>query len=210
MEGAVVSLVARLDPSPVSGPRPGPPVVVVLGLPGTDPTGRACAFADAVGWTAASFGAALRRELADGTALGRHVATAVRTGELVADHLAVGLARQTLDALADAPGVVLAGFPRTLAQARALSGLAPGAVRWCVSLVAPRTTLMTRVRARAHPDDTDCAVHRRFLTFDRETRPVISAYAQWGLVRFVDVRRDAAEMTARLVAVARDSGVVES
>ena len=204
-----MSVTTSLARPPSTRLRPGPALVVVLGLPGTDTTGRARALADAIGWASVSFGAALRREAADGTALGRHVDTAIRAGDLVADHLAVGLARTTLDAHADAPGVVLAGYPRTLPQARALTGLAPGAVRWCVTLVAPRTTLTARIRARAHPDDSEYAVHRRFLTFDRETRPVVGAYAQRGLVRFVDVRRDPAEMTARLVAVARDNGVVE-
>ena len=204
-----MSTVAPLHPPAAVRTRPGPPVVAVLGPPGAGAADRAQRFAATVGWPAAAFGDALRREIADGTGLGRHAGAAVRTGDLIPDHLAVGLVRQVLDGHADAPGVVLAGYPRTIEQARALAVIAPGSVRWCVALVAPRILLRTRILTRDRPEETEYAVHRRFLAFDRDTRAVISAYARHGIVRFVDLRRDPVEMTARLVAVARDSGVVE-
>ncbi|MBB4396292.1 adenylate kinase family enzyme [Bradyrhizobium sp. CIR48] len=63
----------------------------------------------------------LRAAVSGGAAIGRHVAEIMERGELVPDGLVIGLIAERI-AQPDADrGFILDGFPRTVAQAEALT-----------------------------------------------------------------------------------------
>lgn len=73
-----------------------------------------------------STGDLLREAVAAGTPLGLRAKTAMDAGELVSDDIVLGMIRDRLKRDDAAAGFVLDGFPRNLAQARALEGMLAG------------------------------------------------------------------------------------
>ena len=94
--------------------------VILLGGPGAGKGTQAVGLASELGAAHVASGDLFRRNLGEGTPLGREAKTYMDKGELVPDELTV---RMVLDRLEDpdcGQGAVLDGFPRTLAQAQAL------------------------------------------------------------------------------------------
>src|SRR6185295_13077086 len=67
-----------------------------------------------------STGDILRQAVKDGTPLGKEAQGFMNAGKLVPDEIMIGLIRETLGKGKFPAGWVLDGFPRTLAQAKAL------------------------------------------------------------------------------------------
>ena len=122
--------------------------MLVLGPPGAGKGTQALKIARDHGVPKISTGDMLRDAVVSGTPLGALVKETVARGELVSDDLIVELVRCRLaedDALS---GFVLDGFPRTVAQAKALDGLLNGAPLAVVEIRVPDEELVRRVRGR--------------------------------------------------------------
>jgi len=185
-----------------------PPIVVVLGPPGAGKGTQCRRLASTMGWSHVSLGDALRAEILRGSDLGAEVRPYVEAGVLAPDELVVDLATRLLHLHgAHAEGVLLDGFPRTLAQADALAALAPDAVRCCTVLVLTREEVLARLRTRGRVDDHAAVIRERLLAYCRETKPVIRWYAQAGLARYVDAHASPPEVTMKLVALLHDEAV---
>ncbi|MGH9019635.1 MAG: adenylate kinase [Acidimicrobiales bacterium] len=91
----------------------------------------------------------LRAAVKAGTELGREVASILDAGALVSDDLVVRLVEDRLAQSDAAAGVLLDGFPRTIAQAEALDKiLEPDGVRLCVNLDVPIELVTQRLSTR--------------------------------------------------------------
>ena len=124
--------------------------VLVLGRQGSGKGVQASRLADRLGLDHVSTGDLLRRAIEEGTPLGRAVQARVDAGGLVADELVVGIVAERL-ALAEAEGrgVVLDGFPRTVAQAERLAELlAPSGIELAVHIEVPRAVAVERLLRR--------------------------------------------------------------
>ncbi len=108
-----------------SGDRPGmrPMRVVMLGAPGTGKGTQASLLAKDLGVVHISTGDMLREAVAQRTPLGLKVEGIMGQGKLVPDELMIQLVSQRLQAADCQEGFILDGFPRTLAQAKALDSL---------------------------------------------------------------------------------------
>ncbi len=95
--------------------------VIFLGPPGAGKGTQAQILQKTHGLTQVSTGDLLRRHRAEGTALGKAAQVYMDRGDLVPDALIVDMMEGELDA--HAGGVLLDGFPRTVAQAEALDAL---------------------------------------------------------------------------------------
>jgi adenylate kinase len=137
-----------------------------------------------------SSGDILRREVAAGSEVGRQVADYLRRGDLVPDELALELIAGPVVEAAANGGYVLDGFPRTLHQAKEayrtalqVSGIELQAV---IHLEVSRAELRRRMLARAdtegRSDDTDATIEHRLDVYDNQTQPLLSFYAERGLV----------------------------
>jgi adenylate kinase len=69
---------------------------------------------------ACASGDLLRKAIAQGTPLGRAAQPYLDRGDLVPDDLIIGLVLDCMEHRGDAAGIILDGFPRNVAQARAL------------------------------------------------------------------------------------------
>ena len=96
--------------------------IVLLGPPGSGKGTQANALIAARGMVQLSTGDMLREARNSGTALGKRVAAIMDAGELVTDEIVNSLIGEKL-ASGDGFGFIFDGFPRTLAQADALSHL---------------------------------------------------------------------------------------
>lgn len=130
-------------------------------------------------------GEMLRHERSQGTELGQTVAAYLDAGKLVPDEVIVAMIRHRLgDPQADA-GFVLDGFPRTVAQARALQQMLASLERpldVAVVLDVPTEQLISRLALRARleerGDDTPDVIAERLRIYRDQTEPVLEYLAQ--------------------------------
>ena len=97
--------------------------LVLLGPPGAGKGTQAKLLEDERSLVKLSTGDMLRAAVAASTELGRKAGDIMERGELVPDELVIRLIAERLDAYGDAQGFILDGFPRTIAQAKALDEL---------------------------------------------------------------------------------------
>ncbi len=97
-----------------------------------------------------STGDMLRAAVKEGTGFGRKAKEYMDAGELLPNDVIIGVVEERL-ARSDtsARGFILDGFPRTVAQAEALAGMAgPGGIDLAVDLEVPRDVVLQRLASR--------------------------------------------------------------
>jgi len=129
-----------------------PTNLILLGPPGAGKGTQAEQLVQDYGAVHVSTGDMLRAAVASGTELGLKAKQFMDAGDLVPDELVIGIVRERLGgADIQERGVLLDGFPRTMAQAEALGaaiaglGLTPPVV---INLSVPDEVLMRRLSGR--------------------------------------------------------------
>lgn len=127
------------------------------------------------------------RALDESTPLGRQVLEIMSRGELVPDDVTIRMIRERLAEDDAVEGFVLDGFPRNLAQARALDAMLAEIGRELDAILyfdLPDDVARERMQRRAvdedRPDDTPEAMERRLTIYHRETEPVVEHYRATG------------------------------
>ncbi len=127
------------------------------------------------------------RALDESTPLGRQVLDIMARGELVPDDVTIQMIRERLAEDDAVQGFVLDGFPRNLAQARALDSMLSEIDRRLDAILffdLPDDAARGRMRRRAveedRPDDTPEAMERRLAIYHEETAPVVEHYRATG------------------------------
>ena len=125
--------------------------VIFLGPPGAGKGTQAKTLAQDAGVPQIATGEMLRDAVRAGTPLGREAARIMESGALVPDEVMVGLIADRLRQPDAAPGFILDGFPRTIAQAEALNKLLKDlgqALDAVVYFDVPHAELMRRLTGR--------------------------------------------------------------
>lgn len=124
--------------------------LIILGRQGAGKGTQCALLSERIGVPHVSTGDVLRAEVAAGTALGREVSGYLRTGSLVPDSLVLDLVSQHLgNPEAKAKGFLLDGFPRTLAQGKALvDELGDDVVDLAIEIHVPAQVVRPRLAAR--------------------------------------------------------------
>lgn len=148
--------------------------VVLAGRPGAGKGTQAERVASQMGLVHVSTGDLVRDEVARGTTLGRALHAAVTAGRLVDDRTMLDVLARALDDIGPRRGVLLDGYPRTVAQATALDALRP--IDLVLELDVPARRIIERLRARARDDDTVAAIDARLHVYDVETRPMLRVF----------------------------------
>jgi len=166
--------------------------LMILGAPGSGKGTQGKLLAEFLRVPEVSTGELLRAAVKQGTALGKEAKKYMDRGELVPDDVVLGLIKEILDAQEAARGVMMDGFPRTVAQARAVDGLLAGKrakVDRVVLLDVSEEELVKRLLARAakegRSDDNLESIKTRLKVYHSQTAPLISYYEKQGVVRRV-------------------------
>lgn len=163
--------------------------LVFFGPPGAGKGTQAEMLVKAFGIPQISTGEILRLAVTQGTALGKQVGPLMASGALVPDDLVIGIVDERLKAADCANGFLLDGFPRTIAQALALSKAlqANGKnIEHVVSLEVPDSVILERMKARGRADDSPETVKKRLEVFRQQTAPLKAHYEALGLLRTIN------------------------
>lgn len=154
-----------------------------------------------------STGAMLRDARKDENVLARQVAELLDQGRLLPDELVVKIVQRRLEADDCRQGCLFDGFPRTLAQARALEQLLQARgqqIDRALEMRVPEAELVQRMLARAklegRSDDTPETIKRRFHVYQAETVPLLSFYERRHLLKTIDAVGEQDEVFDRILA----------
>ena len=164
--------------------------ILLLGPQGSGKGTQASKLAETYGIAHIATGDMLRAAISAGNELGRRIEPLYDNGELVPDELMIELIRERLGQEDTAEGFVLDGFPRTMAQARALDATLQELARELsvvfelqVSDDACVQRLLRRAEIEGRTDDSKEAILRRLRLYHDETEPLVEYYrAQGNLV----------------------------
>lgn len=161
---------------------------IIFGPPGSGKGTQAARIQDGFGLEHISTGAILRQEVARRSATGKEVARVMAAGDLVPDEVIVKIVRSRLPAAEAGAGVLLDGFPRTVAQARALDSMLADEghrVDFVIALDVPEAELVRRILHRARvegrADDTAGAIEERMHEYRTLTAAVLDHYRKQGV-----------------------------
>lgn len=122
--------------------------LILIGPPGSGKGTQAARISQRYGVPAISTGDILRAAVKAGTPLGAQVQARLSSGALVSDDLMIDLVRERIQQADTACGYILDGFPRTLAQARALDDMTAGTTPSALVLAVPEAELERRLTSR--------------------------------------------------------------
>jgi adenylate kinase len=173
--------------------------LILLGPPGAGKGTQAARLAGNLGIPQLSTGDMLRAAVAGGTPIGLKAKAVMDSGALVSDEIVITIINDRIDEADAKPGFVLDGFPRTLAQARALENmLAAKGLKLdaAIELKVDSAKLIERIVNRAaqakgagqavRKDDDPEVFKSRLAAYARDTAAVTPFYRERELLREVD------------------------
>lgn len=170
-----------------------PHYVLLFGAPGAGKGTQAQVLTHAYGLPHVASGDLFRENMRAMTPLGQQAKTYYDKGELVPDSLTIGMIRERLRQPDAEPGVLLDGFPRTVAQAQALDNLLAefdGQVDVVLYMKVREHILLERLAGRAvtsnRIDDKPDVQAKRIRVFLEQTAPLIEYYMARGVMRQVN------------------------
>lgn len=180
--------------------------LILLGCPGAGKGTQAKLIESKLGIPQISTGDILRSAIQAGTMLGKQCKEIVESGQLVPDDLMIKLIEERLKQSDAQKGFLLDGFPRTIAQAKALQSLTP--IDCVIDIEVPEEEIVRRLTGRRihpasgriyhiiskppkvenkddvtgdtliqRPDDTEEVVRKRLAVYHTQTEPVRDYYA---------------------------------
>lgn len=180
--------------------------LLIIGAPGAGKGTQAEFIAAAFGIPAISTGDIFRHNVKNETELGKQAKAFMDRGEYVPDSLTNDLVRDRLTHDDAKTGFLLDGYPRTADQVAELDNILADAgtkLDAVIQLTADTDEVVRRLLGRAieqgRADDTEDVIRRRLEVYDEQTAPLISVYAQRGLVLMIDGLGQVDEVTARIL-----------
>jgi adenylate kinase len=176
-----------------------------MGPPGAGKGTQARFVAEKFGVPAISTGDIFRANVSRGTELGVEAKRYMDAGDYVPEEITNRMVRNRIDEPDAAPGFLLDGYPRTLAQVEELDGMISftgHALDAVVVLTVDQEELIERLLQRAktegRADDTEDVIRRRQEIYLEQTEPLIEVYRGRDLLVEVDGTGDVDEVTGRI------------
>lgn len=187
--------------------------IILLGPPGAGKGTQAGFLVEARDMVQLSTGDMLREAKSSGSEMGKIVADVMDRGALVTDEIVIGLIKEKLQG-DNKGGFIFDGFPRTLAQADALSRLleAEGqTLDAVIELQVEDEVLVDRILGRAaeavaaggkaRADDNEESLKTRLMAYYKQTSPLLGYYYARGMLTSVDGLADMAAVKSSIAAV---------
>jgi adenylate kinase len=178
----------------------------MLGPPGAGKGTQAGRIAGHLGVPAISTGDIFRANIAGETPLGRQVKEILAAGGYVSDEITNAIVDDRLARADCAPGFLLDGYPRTLAQVDALDAMLAAhsaALDHVLELTVDDDVVVERLARRAEvegrSDDTEHVIRERMAIYHRETKPLSDTYRERGLLVVVDGVGEVDQVTQRVI-----------
>ena len=158
--------------------------IVLFGPPGAGKGTQAEVLKKKYNLVHISTGDLFRKHLGEGTELGKLAKSYMNAGNLVPDSVVIDMVDDRLKELEGANGIIYDGFPRTVAQAKALDKLMEknntpilGMIELVVAEKELIKRLLERGKSSGRADDQDISkIENRLNVYQEETMPVAGYY----------------------------------
>ncbi len=134
-------------------------IIIMLGAPGTGKGTVAGMLEERLGIKQVSTGDIFRKNIQEGTELGKLADSYMSKGELVPDDVTINIVADRLEKPDVQKGIILDGFPRTVAQAEALDTILSNKgkkVDMVLNLITPEEEIIERVVSRRVCSNPEC------------------------------------------------------
>jgi len=169
--------------------------IILFGAPGAGKGTQAKRLVEARGLVQLSTGDMLRAAIDAGTELGLRAKEIMDRGDLVSDEIILGMIAERMDSPDCANGVILDGFPRTVAQAEGLDAMLEQRgleLDHVIEISVDEDALFARIENRAaetggsRADDNAETLRKRLAVYHENTAPLLPYYDGKGLLKTVD------------------------
>ena len=166
--------------------------IALFGPPGAGKGTQAKRIVDKYKLVHLSTGDMIRREIAEGTDLGKMAESIINRGELLSDEFVVELIANSMAQHRKAAGFLFDGFPRTVAQAEILDQMLEHEgtpLKGLISINVPFEELKRRILERAktdgRADDNEETIKKRLTVYHNQTSPLIDWYKADGKYTYI-------------------------
>lgn len=168
--------------------------LILFGAPGSGKGTQAEFIIEKFGLKHISTGDLLRKEIAQGTALGIEAQEIMKQGKLVSDEIVAGMISNFVKSNLDGKGFIFDGYPRNAKQAATLDSILAEnntTISSLVVLEVEKQELITRILNRAktsgRADDADQSIiENRIQVYETETTPVMAHYEKQNKVHKIN------------------------
>lgn len=201
--------------------------IVFLGSPGAGKGTQALKLSQAESFFHISTGDIFRAELKNNTPLGVKAKEYIDKGELVPDDLVVDMVEKKISELGDGKGCLLDGFPRNLAQAKAMEDKIP--IELAIFIHVDEDEIVKRLSSRRtckecgnlqsvkdgeacakcggevyqRDDDRKDVIMNRLNVYNEQTKPLIKYYEDKSILFTVDGSRDVDQVYGDVLALVK-------
>ena len=183
--------------------------IILFGPPGAGKGTQAELLVQARGMVQLSTGDMLRAGISAGTELGLQAKEIMDAGKLVSDDIMIGMIAERMEADDCRNGVILDGFPRTVAQAQALDAMFADkgiSLDSVIEIRVDENALFARIKKRAaetggaRSDDNAEVLAARLKVYHDNTAPVLPYYEDKGQLVTIDGMQSVEEVNKQIEA----------